>query len=120
MQYRFSIFFLTMLLFVFGTSFPANGQTHSDTRTYRGERISISAVDLSLDDFFRLIAEVSRLNVVIHPAVHGKVTLQLQNVPWDQVLSIVTQQNMLVTLKEGRILYIIPANRVEEFLSRAS
>ena len=62
---------------------------------YTGEPISVNLKDVDLKDFFRLIHEISGLNVVLDPSVHGTVTLVLDEVPWDQALDIVLRNNGL-------------------------
>jgi type IV pilus secretin PilQ/predicted competence protein len=74
--------------------------------TYSGEPISVNLKDVDLADFFRLIHEISGLNVVIDPNVKGTVTLVLDNVPWDQALDIVLQNNDLEKHLEGNVLRI--------------
>src|SRR5208282_6682719 len=51
---------------------------------YTGEPISVNLKDVDLRDFFRLIHEISGLNVVLDPAVKGTLTIVLDEVPWDQ------------------------------------
>src|SRR5262249_11962124 len=41
---------------------------------YTGEPISVNLKDVDLKDFFRLIHEISGLNVVLDPNVHGTLT----------------------------------------------
>jgi type IV pilus assembly protein PilQ len=55
---------------------------------YSGEPISVNLKDVDLRDFFRLIHEISGLNVVVDPAVKGSLTIVLDDVPWDQALDI--------------------------------
>src|SRR5882762_6780959 len=55
---------------------------------YTGEPISVNLKDVDLRDFFRLIHEISGLNVVLDPAVKGSLTIVLDEVPWDQALDI--------------------------------
>lgn len=73
---------------------------------YSGEPISVNLKDVDLKDFFRLIHEISGLNVVLDPAVKGSVTLVLDDVPWDQALDIVMQNNGLDKQLEGNVLRI--------------
>ena len=51
---------------------------------YTGEPISVNLKDVDLKDFFRLIHEISDLNVVLDPNVKGTLTIVLDDVPWDQ------------------------------------
>ncbi|MGZ4831312.1 MAG: type IV pilus secretin PilQ [Terriglobales bacterium] len=73
---------------------------------YTGEPISVNLKDVDLKDFFRLIHEISGLNIVLDPNVRGSLTLVLDDVPWDQALDIVLQNNGLDRRLEGNVLRI--------------
>ena len=73
---------------------------------YTGEPISVNLKDVDLKDFFRLIHEISGLNVVLDPAVKGSLTIVLDEVPWDQALDIVLQNNGLDKQLNGNVLRI--------------
>ena len=73
---------------------------------YTGEPISVNLKDVDLRDFFRLIHEISGLNVVLDPAVKGTLTIVLDEVPWDQALDIVLQNNGLDKQLSGNVLRI--------------
>jgi type IV pilus assembly protein PilQ len=75
-------------------------------KKYTGDPISVNLKDVDLKDFFRLIHEISGLNVVLDPAVHGTVTLVLDEVPWDQGLDIVLRNNGLTKEIDGNVLRI--------------
>ncbi len=73
---------------------------------YTGEPISVNLKDVDLKDFFRLIHEISGLNVVLDPNVKGTLTIVLDDVPWDQALDIVLKNNELARQLEGNVLRI--------------
>ncbi len=73
---------------------------------YTGEPISVNLKDVDLKDFFRLIHEISGLNIVLDPNVHGSLTLVLDDVPWDQALDIVLKNNGLERELDGNVLRI--------------
>jgi type IV pilus secretin PilQ/predicted competence protein len=73
---------------------------------YTGEPISLNLKDVDLKDFFRLIHEISGLNIIVDPNVTGSVTLVLDAVPWDQALDIVLKNNRLGKTLEGNVLRI--------------
>jgi type IV pilus assembly protein PilQ len=73
---------------------------------YTGEPISVNLKDVDLKDFFRLIHEISGLNVVLDPEVHGNLTIVLDDVPWDQALDIVLKNNLLSRQLDGNVLRI--------------
>jgi type IV pilus assembly protein PilQ len=73
---------------------------------YTGEPISVNLKDVDLKDFFRLIHEISGLNVVLDPNVKGTLTIVLDDVPWDQALDIVLKNNELSRQLDGNVLRI--------------
>ena len=77
-----------------------------DAKRYSGEAISVNLKDVDLKDFFRLVHEISGLNVVLDPAVRGNVTIVLDEVPWDQALDIVLRNNGLSKELDGNVLRI--------------
>jgi type IV pilus assembly protein PilQ len=76
------------------------------TPQYTGEIISLDLKDYDIKDFFRLISEISGLNVVLDPNVNGMVTLKLTDVPWDQALDVVLRNNQLGAQLQGNVLRI--------------
>ena len=76
------------------------------TGRYTGEPISVNLKDVDLKDFFRLIHEISGLNVVLDPNVKGTLTIVLDEVPWDQALDIVLQNNGLDKQLNGNVLRV--------------
>jgi type IV pilus secretin PilQ/predicted competence protein len=79
---------------------------------YSGKKISLDFQDADVRPIFRLLADVSGYNLVLHPDVKGNVTIKLLNVPWDQALDIMLNLNKPPLAKsiEGNILWIAPTN----------
>jgi type IV pilus assembly protein PilQ len=84
----------------------AGQQSAATGPKYTGEPISVNLKDVDLKDFFRLVHEISGLNVVLDPNVHGTLTVVLDDVPWDQALDIVLKNNDLARELEGNVLRI--------------
>jgi len=91
-----------------GTTVSVSGPSTSNCTTgrYTGEPFGMNFKDLDLKDFFRLIHEISGLNVVLDPSVKGSVTIVLDDVPWDQALAIVLENNGLACTLQGNVLRI--------------
>ena len=81
---------------------------------YTGEPISVNLKDVDLKDFFRLIHEISGLNVVLDPNVHGSLTIVLDDVPWDQALDIVLKNNDMARELEGNVLRIATVDTLKK------
>ena len=83
-------------------------------RKYHGQRISMDFKDADLTNVFRIIAEVSNLNIITADDVKGKVSLRLVNVPWDQALDIVLRSKSLGASQEGNVLRIAPLSSLRK------
>ena len=75
---------------------------------YSGDIISLKIKDSDLKDVVLYLAEFAGLNVVFDPDVRGTVTVNLQDVPWDQTLDIILKQNKMGKTIDGNILRIAP------------
>jgi type IV pilus assembly protein PilQ len=71
-------------------------------QTFNGEIIDLDLKQADYADFFRLIGEISGLNVVVDQNVTGTVTVSLKDLPWDEALDIVLRNNNLGGILEGR------------------
>src|SRR6202158_1431901 len=92
----------------------ANTPPPATSGKYTGEPISVNLKDVDLKDFFRLIHEISGLNVVLDPAVKGTLTIVLDEVPWDQALDIVLQNNSLDKQLHGNVLRIATLDTIKK------
>jgi type IV pilus assembly protein PilQ len=92
----------------------AGQQPASTGPKYTGEPISVNLKDVDLKDFFRLIHEISGLNVVLDPNVHGSLTIVLDDVPWDQALDIVLKNNDLARELEGNVLRVATVDTLKK------
>jgi type IV pilus assembly protein PilQ len=81
---------------------------------YTGEPISVNLKDVDLKDFFRLIHEISGLNVVLDPNVKGTLTIVLDDVPWDQALDIVLKNNNLTRQLDGNVLRVATVDTLKK------
>jgi type IV pilus assembly protein PilQ len=86
----------------------AEGQTQ-----FTGEPISLDLKDADIKDVFRTISQLTGLNIVIDPEVRGTVTVQLENVPWDQALDLILKQNSLGYVLENNIMRIATTAKLQ-------
>ncbi|MFC1769681.1 AMIN domain-containing protein, partial [Nitrospirota bacterium] len=77
-------------------------------KKYTGKLISLDFQGADVVPIFRFLSEIGGYNVVIHPAVSGKITLKLTNVPWDHALDIILELSNQGKSIEGNILRIAP------------
>jgi type IV pilus assembly protein PilQ len=75
-------------------------------RGYTGRRITLDFHDIEIRNLLRLIADVSKRNIVVADDVNGKVTVSLRNVPWDQALDLILKSKGLGKEEMGNIIRI--------------
>ncbi|MCZ6777803.1 MAG: type IV pilus secretin PilQ [Acidobacteria bacterium] len=85
-----------------------------EDQVYTGKLISISFRDADLKDVFRLFHEISGMNVVLDPGVAGKITIILDNVPWDQALDIILKNNGLDKVFENNLIRIASTQKLAQ------
>ncbi len=78
-----------------------------ETRNYVGRKIDLQMKDADLLDVFRIISEASEFNILLGSDVSGKVTMNLNQVPWDQALDILLKTNKLVAERSGNVLRVV-------------
>jgi type IV pilus assembly protein PilQ len=80
---------------------------------YTGRRISLDFKNADVHDVFRILADVSGLNIIATDDVKARVTLRLIEVPWDQALDVVLQANGLEKSRIGNVITISTTKRLE-------
>jgi len=85
---------------------------------YLGQKISLDLQEVDIRNVLRLLADVTAKNIVVEPNVKGKVTLKVDNVPWDQVLELILKINDLDSVMEGNVIRIATAAKIKAELDR--
>ena len=85
------------------------------------QAVSFDLKDADLRDFLVTMGKSANLNVVLHPAVEGKITLNVRDVPWEPLLNMVLRNYSLGQEIQGNIVRIAPASVIEgEYKQRAA
>ena len=79
------------------------------------DKLSLSFQDIEVRTVLQLLADFTQLNLVVSDAVDGNITLNLQDVPWDQALDLVLKSKGLDKRLQGNVLLIAP---IEEIAAR--
>ena len=88
--------------------------TELDTKVYSGRRVSLEFQNADVQDIIRLIADVSKLNIITSDTVKGSLTLKLIDVPWDQALDIILTTLGLDKVQHGNIIRVAPAEALKK------
>lgn len=92
----------------------ASKEVESQERQFTGEPISLELKDADIKDVLRMFAKTTGLNIVVDPDVTGVVTVQLENVPWDQCLDTILKINRLDYIVENNVLRVARIDRLKE------
>ncbi len=87
-------------------------EARKDKFGYTGERLSLNFQDIPVRAVLQLIADFTKLNVVVSDSVKGNLTLRLKNVPWDQALDIILKAKGLSKRRSGTVLLIAPSEEI--------
>lgn len=81
---------------------------------FTGEKLSLNFQDIEVRAVLQLIADFTELNLVASDTVGGRITLRLQNVPWDQALDLILKTKGLDKRRIGNVLMVAPAAEIAE------
>ncbi len=79
---------------------------------YTGQKLSLNFQDIDVRSVLQLIADFTSLNLVASDTVTGKITLRLQNVPWDQALDLILKTKGLAKRTMGNVMLVAPADEI--------
>jgi type IV pilus assembly protein PilQ len=89
-------------------------EVETQERQFTGEPISLELKDAEIKDVLRMFAKITGLNIVVDPDVTGSVTVNLENVPWDQALDIILRINRLDYVLENNVLRVARMERLTQ------
>lgn len=99
--------------YIIGVSPPGGGAADADpAAAYSGNLVSLSFQNIDVRSVLQILADENDFNLVASDAISGNITLQLQDVPWDQALNLVLQSRNLDKRLVGNVLYVAPANEI--------
>jgi type IV pilus assembly protein PilQ len=87
-------------------------QAQEATPIYSGKAVSLNFQTIEVRTALQILADFTGLNIVTSDSVTGSLTLRLQQVPWDQVLDIITQAKGLSQRRQGNVIWVAPRAEV--------
>jgi hypothetical protein len=73
---------------------------------FKGESVSLQFTEADIRDVISVLCEFGGWSVVFDPGVKGKLSCELEDVPWDQVLDVILKTFRLGKTEEGKVLRI--------------
>ena len=82
---------------------------------YVGVPMSMNFQNIEVRTALQIVADFTGLNIITSDSVTGSLTLRLQQVPWDQVLDIITQAKGLSQRRQGHVIWVAD-NKANAFM----
>jgi len=94
---------------------PAWGQdTAPAVREFAGEPISLDVQEAEISTVLRSLAGFAGVNIVASPRVTGKVTVKLEDVPWEEALAVILRAHSFDFVEENGIYRIDTAEDIRQ------
>lgn len=85
---------------------------------FTGERLSLNVQDMDIRAVLTTLAEFTGLNLIASEGVTGRITLNLNQVPWDQALASILHSRGLASREHGNVILIAPMGELAEHESQ--
>ncbi len=82
---------------------------------YTGDRLSLNFQDIEIRSVITLLSEFTGQNVVAGDEVTGRITLKLDDVPWDEALDFIMMTKDLEKYQTGNVTLIAPVGKIKEY-----
>jgi type IV pilus assembly protein PilQ len=76
--------------------------------------VSFDLKDADLREFLIEMGTVANLNVVLHPAVEGKITVSVRNAPWEPLLDAILRNYGLGREVQGNLMSVAPLSVLQD------
>ena len=96
---------------------PPSAQTQE--KSFDGELLSLNFQDVEVRSVLATLAQFTGLNLVTSDSVAGRVTLNLNDVPWDQALALILQTQGLSSREQGNVILVAPAHEMADLERQA-
>jgi len=90
------------------------GLFEATSKQYAGQRMSFDFVDTDIRNILQLVSEVAGINIVWGSDVEGKISMKLDNIPWDQALEMILRPNGLTYQIEDDVLWVVPKEKLRD------
>ncbi|MFH2052760.1 MAG: secretin N-terminal domain-containing protein, partial [bacterium] len=104
-----------VLITVLVMAIPAWGQDSAPAvRQLAGEPISLDVQEAEISTVLRSLAGFAGVNIVASPRVMGKVTVKLEDVPWEEALAVILRAHSFDFVEENGIYRIDTAEDLRQ------
>jgi len=77
-----------------------------ENKIFDGKLISLNFQDIKVRSVLQLLADFTGINIVVSDAVKGNISLNLNDVPWNEALDIILTTQNLAKRKIGKVILV--------------
>ena len=81
---------------------------------YVGKKLSLNFQNIEVRSVLQILADFTDLNIIASDAVGGRVTLRLNDVPWDHALSLILKSKGLGKKQTGNVILVAPLAKIRQ------
>ncbi len=81
---------------------------------FSGEKLSLNVQDMDIRAVLARLAEFTDMNLIVSDSVTGRITLNLNEVPWDQALALILHTQGLASREHDNVILVAPAGELAE------
>lgn len=83
-------------------------------------KISFDFIDADIKNVLRVFAEIAKKNIIIAEDVKGKVTIKLDDVPYEEAFDVILRNNDLARIEEENIVRVVTLKKLNEERERGA
>lgn len=82
---------------------------------YTGRKVKMDFQNVETRRILQLLASYTGVNIVASDKIVGNISLKLENVPWDQALSVILKTKGLAQRKDGSVIWVAPIDEMNKY-----
>ncbi|MBZ5487194.1 type IV pilus secretin PilQ [Halomonas aquamarina] len=91
---------------------PRSSIEAAEPARFNGEKLSLNVQDMEIRAVLARLAEFTGMNLIASDSVTGRITLNLNEVPWDQALALILQTQGLASREHDNVILVAPAGEL--------
>ncbi len=93
---------------------PTGKNNSKERKAYIGHKVSLDFEETGIRNVFRLLSEISGVNIVAGEDVKGVISVHMKSVPWDQALETILETNSLGQKRAENVIAVFPLEKIKK------
>lgn len=96
------------------SEFEAMDREDKAQKKYTGKPISLNFQSIEVGALLQVLSDFTKKNILASEKVQGKITVRLNNVPWDQALDLIMESKNLQKIVNNNVIWVATSAEVDE------